>query len=225
MKILSLEECEPIMEPLLKGVVSDGLLKPLHEFVQNNAGPIKSAINSLYTGLTEGKSFQDSIHGMSPKFHPSIETLLIIGIENSRLDHVLSDVDDIYKNNENTLYDKMSLLVDKYQNNPSTKMICEGCFEREFKKILRRAKLEKAYEVILIQEDEKFFHQKYLASKLIHIIEASHSKTYVTILSKLQQSVIEKRALPISGDPINVKEIESDRFVLLGDPNLVLTFK
>ena len=184
---LSLKQCSPLVEALKKGVEGDGILVALKDFDGSQSELVRQAAHSWYQGLKAGKSFQDSLLEMNPRFLPGVEALILMGIESSILDYVLSDIYEIQTAGSATVdpMDPIGLLVDKYQNNPGSEMICEGCFQRELSKILQRAQLENAYEVILMQEEESFFHQKYLAVKLIHIIEASHSKTYRTILTRL----------------------------------------
>lgn len=228
MNYLSIKECKPFFEHFLPKMLNVGLMEPLREFADKNNNLLGNAVRSLYEKFRSGKSFQDSICEMTPKFPRCIEELIKLSFKQSNLDSIISEMLIVYEKNdsEEDLLKKMSLLVDKYQNNPDSKFICQNCFERELDKVIKRATIERANEVIFEQEEEFFLHQKYVSVKLVHIIEPSHSKTYRTLQKKLRQSVKDNSPLVISNSKFFVNEIGKNKFQLTGsDTVLTLTFK
>lgn len=225
---LSIKECELFVKNFLPQMLNVGLIQPLREFADRNRGDLSKAIKSWYKRMKEGKAIQDSIQEMYPRFPQSIEKLFLLGAEQSILDHVLADMIKIYDENdsEEALLTDMSLLVDRYQNEPSSDFICQGCFERDFDRIIQRATVENASEVIFEQEGERFFHQKYIGVKIIHIIEPCHSKTYKTILHKLREYAESGLSFVVSNNNYNCERIDEKQFKLTGSKNpLILSFK
>jgi hypothetical protein len=228
MNYLSIKECKPFFEYFLPNMLNVGLMEPLREFADKNNNLLGDAIRSLYNTLRSGKSLQDSICEMTPKFPRCIEELMKLSFKQSNLDSVISEMLIVYEENdlEENLLKKMSLLVDRYQHSPNSKFISQDCFERELNKVIRRAKIEGANEVIFEQEEELFLHQKFVSVKLVHIIEPSHSKTYRTLRKKMRQSAKDNAPIVISSGKLFVCEIGNNKFKLTGsDIVLTLAFK
>jgi hypothetical protein len=186
MNHLTIPECKSFFKHYKRGLLDEGLIKSLHSFQSENP-KMKSAIHSWEKALTEGLSFRESLAAMSPRFPSCIEELLTLAAEHGVLDHAVADLLTAYSQSirEIDLLESTTRLVNTYSSLPIGGIICDGCFERDFLKILSRASLEQADEVILEQEDESYFHQKYLGIKLIHVIEPCHSMLYNTIRIKL----------------------------------------
>ena len=158
-----------------------GILK---EYAQKHEDASGLAVGSWYENMKKGKPFQDSLVKMKVRFPACVESLLIQGYESSVLDYVLKDMNTAFKKHYRTkdIYDALSLLVDEQATKPKSVYICQGCMIREIERILKRAKLERAHEIIFEQDDDKYFIQRYLGPKAVTYIEPCHSKTYKTMM-------------------------------------------
>ncbi len=201
MERLSVKECRGFLEFFRPKILKEGFMRPLMEFSGKGRSKICLAVKSLSRGLLGGNSFQHSIRNMLPGFPLPVEELMVIAFEKSVIDLVLSDMIEIYKLmiTEDELLDEMSLLVDKYSRHSAGGELTESCIERELLKIWKRAELEDAYDVFLEQEGERFFHQKYIGVKMIHVIEPCHSMVYNSLLDYIRK-VLKGDALIVLGE-------------------------
>ncbi|MBU1355119.1 MAG: hypothetical protein KJ620_00950, partial [Candidatus Edwardsbacteria bacterium] len=144
MSVLEITECKEFIIQANSLATQKGLLLILNKYSEQQNNPASNAIRSWYQNMVDGKSYQDAIEGMSLRFPPSIEQVLIKSIENSCLDYALADLSDIFMLTEtdDELIEGLGRLVDKYMNGMNSEIICEDCLIREMEKILRRAYLE-----------------------------------------------------------------------------------
>ena len=147
----------------------------------------------------------------------NVQDLLVLGTERGVLDWILADVLKAYEaaDDEESLARQMCQVFDQWQGRPASSIICTGCMERELDKILRRAKVEQAREVILEQEEERFFHQWYVEAKPVHVIEPSHSLTYRTILKTLSDAA--EASQPLKPWNLEVLSDAPRQFRLVGE--------
>lgn len=228
LKRLNIKECRDFISFFYSKIEKEGLMNILNEYQSLNNNGINLAISSLYNNLVKGLSFQDSIREMKIKFPLCIEEILVKAIENSTLDYALNDIEEIFNSNyqEDELFDCMSRLLDEYNDNLKTEIICEGCFLQEFEKFLKRAEIEHAYEVIFQQAGEKYFIQKYIGTKAVKYIEPSHSKVYKTFLLRLNELSISKNLLLLLGKNIAIEKIEENKFSLFyEDVSIIMIFE
>lgn len=228
MKRLNIKECENFISFFLSKIEKEGLMHILHEYQGLNKNNVNVAISSLYQNLTEGLSFQDSIKEMKIKFPLCIEEILIKAIENSTLDSALNDMEKILKSNysEYELFDCMSRLLDEYNDNLKTEIICDGCFLNEFEKVLKRAEIEKAYEIIFEQDGEKYFIQRYIGIKSVKYMEPCHSKTYKTFYVRLEELSKNRNFLFMLNKNFSVHKLEENKFCFFHENiSLILMFK
>ena len=130
----------------------------------------------------------EALAALSIRFPEVLEKLLGSASDRGLLDHVLADICSCYQQHPDddlALYEALSLLWSEFEVLPQGRLICLGCVLRAFQKILQRAQLEQAHQVYLSQDGDRYFHQKYVAAKLIHIQEASHAMTYRTLYDQL----------------------------------------
>ncbi|NOQ23311.1 MAG: hypothetical protein GQ565_11780 [Candidatus Aegiribacteria sp.] len=213
---LSIAECESFFKHYYQGLLNEGLIKPLQSFRTENP-KLKSAIHSWEKSVTEGLSFRESLKAMSPQFPSCVDELLTLAAERSVLDYAVADLLTAYSQStgEINLLESTTRLVNTYSSSATGGIICEGCFERDFLKIMSRATLEQADEVILEQEGESYFHQKYLGVKLIHVIEPCHSMLYNTIQMKLGDAISTKK-LHLAGvnRSYSVEQTHSNQYII-----------
>ncbi|MCK5034327.1 MAG: hypothetical protein KAS73_00415 [Candidatus Sabulitectum sp.] len=215
MRTLSYLECIPLIEALQEGVCSTGITRALIQFGRSDSNPVNQSANSIFQWLTKGMDLQTSFQKALPKLPDPITRILTSSILNSVLDHALDDTlqelqspgssEEILKN--------LNALAFKYESMSNT-MICNGCFERDLKKLLARAETEDATEVLLEQEGESFLHQRFISGKLIHIIEPSHSLVYKTLLERLDSACRNDGDLRLSEQVIQVSSEKSFSFDL-----------
>ena len=162
-KRVSIKGCGVFIEYFTSKIMSQGLAVPLRDFGAETHNAMGRAIGSWYKGLCRGESLQSAIRKMSPRFPSCVEELLLLACERSILDRVLKDVLVIFhkKSSEQVVIGRLRMLKRIYQNKPKGGIICSACFADELLKIISRARLEKASEVILEQENEEFFHLSY----------------------------------------------------------------
>ncbi|MFN4152134.1 MAG: hypothetical protein ACK4IX_14430, partial [Candidatus Sericytochromatia bacterium] len=220
---LNIEECKEFISYFLSKIETEGLMRILKDYIQISERKITIAIKSLYDNLSKNISFQNSIREMAIKFPLCLEDILINSIENSVLDYALKDLNNILENNysESDSLEDISRLVDKYANNLKTDIICEDCLLNELEKILKRAEIEKAYEIRLEQDNEKYFIQNYIGIKSVKYTEPSHSKTYKTLLMKFNKLSKNIDSLLLFRKNIYIRKIEEMKFTLSYDENFI----
>lgn len=189
MKALSYLECIPLIAALQKGVCTVGITRALIQFGQSDSDPVNQCANSIFECVKKGIDLQTSFQKALPKLPDHITRILTSSILNSVLDHALDDTLQELQSPEpnEEMFRNLNSLALKYES-MSNSMICNGCFERDFRKLLARAETEEAVEVLLEQEGDSFLHQKFISSKLIHIIEPSHSLVYKALLERLDSA-------------------------------------
>lgn len=223
MSRLNIKECNHFISYFCSKIENEGLMKILNDYIQISESNINIALKSLYDNLSKNLSFENSIREMEIKFPLCLEEVLISSIENSVLDYALKDLDSILKNNYQELesLEHISRLVDKYTNNLKTDIICEDCLLNELEKILKRAEIEKAYEIRLQQDGEKYFIQNYIGIKSVKYIEPSHSKIYKTLLMKFDEVSKNITFLSLFSKNISIIKIKEMKFTLSYDNNLI----
>jgi hypothetical protein len=174
-----------------------GLTEFLRVFARNGTGFAREAASSIYESLTRGKAFEEAIAEVRPALPPPVRELLILGCQRGELDRVLADMLAAYRTAEGEAATglRMNALLEQWRRCSAGTQICGWCLDRALDKIMRRAALEEAHEVILEQEGERFFHQWYVEAKPVHVIEPSHSMTYKTILHALSDAAEKKQPL------------------------------
>lgn len=228
MKTLSYLECIPLVAALQKGVCTVGITRALIQFGQSDSDPVNQSAESIYKCLTMGIDMQTSFQKALPKLPDPITRILTSSILNSVLDHALDDTLQELQSPGPTeeMFRNLNSLALKYES-MSNSMICNGCFERDFNKLLARAETEEATEVLLEQEGESFLHQKFISGKLIHIIEPSHSMVYRTLLERLDSACRNDGNLRLSEQEIQVSSEKPFSFDLArnGKTFLRIVFK
>lgn len=223
---LSFKQTEVFLSYYLEQIKTVGLIEPLENYLNADTKLVNS-INSLFHNLVANNTFQDSLKNMTIRFPMPVEFILINGFENSYLDIAIEEIIDIIgvSKDETEIYEKFSLLIDEKQNPVNSVFICEECFQDEFYKLIQRTNIEKAYKVILLQEKEEFFIQKFLGIKLTTYREPSHSKTFKTFYSKLN-NLSENMILVIKQDEYIISTKEKNLFSISGkDVSFLIEFK
>lgn len=158
---LSLEACRPLALRILPRICREGLVKPFRSWKH-------PAATALLKGLKDGKDFPTALRGMSPRLPGLLEPLLARGARRGVLDHVCEDIRDTYarRRTEPSLRKDLGALALKYRSrNPAVMCLSEACFDREIGMLTRRARTEKAREVILKADGE----QVYLGHKPVKV--------------------------------------------------------
>ncbi len=228
MNDLLLKDCGPFFEYFHSGILKSGLLDAMAGF-QTDSPSMAVAIHSWHHAFSHGKSFPDALRAMSGRFPRCVEELLILAAERSVLDAAVSDILRLYPStqSEREMIESVARLLDRYRSSSPSGIICDGCFERDFLKILRRAEVEEANEVILAQEGELFFHQIYLGVKPVHITEPCHSMVFTTVKGKLRSACENGNLLlTTSSGAIGVARVVEGRYrVTFGSQSLTVTFE
>lgn len=228
MQRLTIKECAGFIAHALSKIETEGFMGILKQFQECNPNDAGEAIHSMYQNLCDGKSFQEAIYGMQIRFPPCIEEILVKSIENSTLDYALANMNKLYNSDysEEGLFEHMSRLVDAYEGNLQSEIICHECLMREFEKIMKRAETEKAYEILFEQDGELYFIQRYLGIKPVKYIEPCHSKTYKTLLGQLNEMSAKGSSVTLWNNKYYAQSIGENRHRLFNDNvSLIMTFK
>jgi len=216
MASLSLHDCQDILAHLEHGIEKAGLMSLLYTYTQETTGRTTEAVLSWYQHMVAGSSFPVAMSSMQPRFHPTLEAILLLAIQQSRLDCALHDIMQAYhaQADDGELADKMSRLLTDYQAFSDDGLICHGCLLHELGKVLQRVQIEQAYEVIFTQEGEEFFHHLYLGVKPVRYSEPSHSKVYRTLQRMLAGWADQGEAFDVNDQVWSVERMDETRFVL-----------
>lgn len=221
---LRIAECQGFFEIYLAGLLQTGLIHVLQSFSSPNHR-LDQAIRSWAKALCEGLSYRESLEIMSPQFPAGIEALLGLGSDKSILDQAVSEILQVYSANptEESRLEALTRLLNQYLAMPSNGIICEGCFEAHFLKLFARYALEQAHEVILEQEADAYFHQKYVGTKLVQISEPCHAMVFESIQTKLQLSAPEgKLTLAGVNQSYALEQINPQQYKLTGHQQTVV---
>ncbi len=223
MRTLSYLECIPLIEALQEGVYSTGITRALIQFGRSGSDPVNQSANSIFQWLAKGMDMQTSFLNASPKLPAPVTRILTSSILNDVLDHALGDTLQELQSPESSeeIFKNLNALAFQYESMSNT-IICNGCFERDFNKLLARAETEEATEVLLEQEGESFLHQKFISSKLIHIIEPSHSLVYKTLLERLDSACRNDGDLRLAEQVIQVSSEKPFSFDLARNGKTIL---
>lgn len=228
MSELSYLECIPMIEALHKGVSTIGIIRALVQFGRSDSNPANQSAVSIVKCITEGMDLQTAFQSAFPQLPSPISRILKSSILNSVFDYALDDTLQELQSSKPTMdiFERLSSLALKYENK-SISIICNGCFERDFRRLLARAETEDATEVLLEQEGESFLHQKFLSTKLIHVIEPSNSLVYKTFLRKLNSACEDGGDLKISEQEFQISRKNPSSFQLTvnGKAILKIVFK
>lgn len=169
---LNLQECTELLKLYLKGIMTTGLLQPLAEISKKSSGRVGMAAKSWYDLQVQGSSPQKALSDLRPAFPIRISQLLTLGFEKSALDIAIQDILAVIRDSSDIeINEKLDTLKSKFLKF-NVDVICSDCWNDELSKIITRARIEGAKEIILEQEGD-FFHQKYVAVKLVRISEAA----------------------------------------------------
>jgi hypothetical protein len=184
MAAISTADCLPLMRAMRRGVGDGGMLKALMAVGSRGDSP---TAQSIANHLVAGKSYRQSFQQAWPRLPQNIVWLLCRGAEESMLDVVLDQIIRILKKRSTSwkVSEELAALRRRLENRPATSCICDGCFEREFARLLKRVETEMAEEVILGQKGESFLRQTFISNRPVQVIEPSHSKTIRTFRDKL----------------------------------------
>lgn len=181
MENLNRAETTEFLEIFLKGLLEVGLLEPLQRLQQSEMPRIKSAAHSLHAALVAGVTPQVAIGLMAPRFHPTVESLIISVFEQSNIDFILRDIVSAHRSFEdNGQLDKaFEDLLERYSP-LKTEAICIECWSNEIQKFFKRANVEQSAQVILSWENG-YLVQKFIAAKLVTITEPAIPAVYLTL--------------------------------------------
>ena len=159
MRRLSLKACRPLALHVLPRVRREGLLKPFRAWKHPAAAPLLEALEA-------GEEFDDALARAG--LPPTLESLLSLGSRQGVLDLVCEDIRETYarRRTEPSILKDLNVLALKYRSrNPAVRCMSEACFAREVGMLARRAKTEKAREVVLKPDGE----QVYLGVKPVRV--------------------------------------------------------
>jgi len=228
MECLSLRECQDVLAYIAQEIEHVGLMRLLQTSLQQTSGRVKEAISSWYHHLIAGHTFDSALPQMQPRFHPTLEAILHQAIRQGRLDLVVHDMMHRYHtiSDDRQLEQAMHHLLSEYQALPESGAICRKCLLRELTKILQRAEIEQAYEVILRQEGEAFLYQTYLGVKAVQYREPSHSKVYATVHNTLTACAKQGACVCLNDREWSVTQVDAHHFRLSAQAtHLTFTFK
>lgn len=206
----------------LQGICESGLTQPLDDF--STEGDFKQSLSSWSSALKTGCDYEMALSRMTPLFPKMIQELLVLGHVQSCLDKVVRELQTLYEQ-PSLDEDALSRLLSQLQFDTSSEMICLGCAESVLYKIWQHALIENATEVLLSQEDELFFHQRYIGARVVYLREPCHSKNFYTLYRWLS-GALSQASLSLKGLEMTLESELGDIFVLShATHSLKLTFE
>ena len=223
MKALSYKESIPLIHALRNGAITTGLLNALEIFGEADSKPQNLCARSIFQNLSDGVDYQTSFLDADPVLPDPQNRIIVAGYQNSVIDYALDEVYNVLvdSNGHDNIFGKLLLLAEKYERKSSS-IICQGCFEREFSKLLSRAKTEKANIVELEQIGESFLCQYYKSTKIIQIKEPTHSLVYKTLLQKLVSACDNNGILRTENLAYQIKQTKLASFMISLDNKDIL---
>jgi hypothetical protein len=223
MKTLSYKETVPLVRALMQGAVTTGIMEALKAFEKADSKPPNLCAGSILLNLNEGCDYQTSFREASPALPPAICEIIVSGFINSVLDHALDDIalalgDGKYSEEK---ADKLASLASKY-GEVSTKYICKGCLEREFKNILSRAVALNAKTVELEQLGDSFLEMSFKAEEPLLVRYPTHSLIYTTLLNELERSSSADGMLRLGESEYGVERTDINSYAIFRDSYRIL---
>ena len=174
---------------LKNGVVTIGILNALEAFSDADSKPQNLCARSIVQNLREGNDYQTSFRVANPALPELLNRVIVAGYLNSVIDYSLEDIYNVLIDSHglDKVDEKLVSLAEKYER-MSTSIICQGCFEREFLKLISRAKTENARTIELEQIGESFLYKHFISTEVIQIKEATHSLVYKSIWQNLDSA-------------------------------------
>jgi hypothetical protein len=197
---LSELECLRLVDALLLGVLTTGVMQPLRDLAQTST-PHGCTAASLYEQLAHGETWRKAIVHAEPPLPLAVAEILTAGIEAGRLDLALETL----KCSLTTCVvagiplERLTPLLEELEQSAERGCMIEGCFQREFDHLLQRAWLEDAFEIRLIQEGNERLRQVLVGQKPIVIFEPTHSLFFRSLLTRLQAAAQKRKPLAAAG--------------------------
>lgn len=189
MKALSYKESTPLIHALKNGVITTGIQQALEAFGKVDSNPENLCARSINKNILEGSDLQTSFQNATPQLPDTLTRIIIASYQNSVMDYALEDTYHALADTHQlqSVDEELISLAEKYEQ-MSTSKICKGCFEREFLKLISRAKIENASTIELEQIGESFLHKYFISTEVIQAIEPTHSLVYRTIWQNLDSA-------------------------------------
>lgn len=189
MKALSYKESIPLIHALKNGVITTGLQKALETFGEAGSNSENLCARSIYKSIFEGNDLQTSFQNANPRLPDTLTKIIISSYLNSVMDYALEDTYHALADTRqlHNVEKELVLIAEKYEQ-MSTLTICKGCFEREFLKLISKAKAENATVVELEQVGESFLYKYFLSTEVIQVKQLTHSLVYKSIWQNLDSA-------------------------------------
>ena len=223
MKTLSYKESIPLIHALKNGVITTGIQQALEAFGKADSNSENLCARSINKNIFEGNDLQTSFQNANPQLPDTLTRIIIASYLNSVMDFAL---EDIYRALANTrqlqnIDDKLISIAEKYER-MSTSIICQGCFEREFLKLISRAKTENARTIELEQIGESFLYKHFISTEVIQIKEATHSLVYKTLWQNLDSACKGDGALDTESRTYHIEKGRLASFLVTENNNDVI---
>ncbi|GEM_PF-2792591 len=189
MKELSYRESTALIHVLRTGVVSTGLINALETLGAAGSDSENQCALSICKSISEGNDLQTSFQNANPPLPGILTRLIIAGYRNSVLDYALKDAHGVLADahQSHNVDEELCLLAERYEQ-MSASMICGGCLEREFLKLITEAKNANASVVELEQVGESFLCKRFVSAEVVLVKQMTHSLVYKSILDSLDSA-------------------------------------
>ncbi len=186
---LTYMESIPLIHVLKTGVITTGLQKALETFGAAGCKSENLCARSIYNSILKGNDLQTSFKNATPRLPDILTTIIIASYLNSVMDYALEDIYHALADTHQlqSVDEELISIAEKYERMRTSK-ICQGCFEREFLKLISRAKNENASTIELEQVGESFLYKYFISTEVIQVKERTHSLVYKTIWQNLDSA-------------------------------------
>ena len=189
MKALSYKESTPLIHALKNGVITTGIQQALEAFGKVDSNPENLCARSINKSILEGSDLQTSFQNANPQLPDTLTRIIIASYQNSVMDYALEDTYHALADTHQlqSVDEELISIAEKYERMLTSK-ICQGCFEREFLKLISRAKTENASTIELEQVGESFLYKYFISTEVIQVKEPTHSLVYKSIWQNLDST-------------------------------------
>ena len=223
MKALSYKESIHLIHALKYGVITTGLLKALETFGEAGSNSENLCAKSIYKSIFEGNDLQTSFQNANPRLPDTLTKIIIASYLNSVMDYALEDTYHILADTRQLKYidEELISLAEKYEQ-MSPSIICKGCFEREFLKLISKAKTENATVVELEQVGESFLYKYFVSTEVIQVKQLTHSLVYKSIWQNLDSACKSDGVLKTKSRTYKIEKGKLASFLVTENNNDVL---
>lgn len=190
MSVLSLQAARPLIVHLAQQITEQGLPSLLRNYGRVGEARTAATARTWYEHLVAGESWLEAVRHARPRLADPLEDIIGVATAQSRLDHALHEVERCYHDcaSPAALGARLRRLAEAYRTRGDAGALCTGCVLRELSKLIERAHVEQAFEVIVVQDSELFLCQTFVGAKPVRYREPCHGTLHAALSDTLAEA-------------------------------------